>query len=79
MTFWSRQMTSAEGNYGTSQLELLAVMMSYKQWRHYLEDEKNLIKLFTDHANFVIFMTAKALVLGVQRVLCFSRPRYLHG
>jgi hypothetical protein len=30
-------MTPAERNYGVGDTEMLAIVMAFKQWRHYLE------------------------------------------
>ena len=37
VAFWSRKMGDAERNYETHDQELLAIVMAFKQWRHYLE------------------------------------------
>ena len=37
VAFWSCTMTPAERNYDTHDQELLAIVKSFKQWRHYLE------------------------------------------
>src|SRR2546430_6587021 len=36
VAFWSRKMTPAERNYDTHDQELLAIVKSFKQWKHYL-------------------------------------------
>jgi hypothetical protein len=35
VAFWSRKMIPAERNYDTHDQELLAIVKSFKQWRHY--------------------------------------------
>src|SRR5207244_2231230 len=49
VAFWSRKMILAERNYETHDAELLAIVMSFKHWRHYLEGAKFPIVVITDH------------------------------
>ncbi len=37
ITFWSRKMTNAKHNYETHDEKLLAVVATFKEWRHYTE------------------------------------------
>ncbi len=37
IVFWSRKMIPAECNYETHDQELLAIVMAFKHWRHYVE------------------------------------------
>ena len=37
VAFWSRKMIPAECNYDTHDKELLAIVKTFKHWRHYLE------------------------------------------
>ena len=61
VAFWSCKMTSAERNYDTHDQELLAIVKSFKQWRHYLEGSRHPIMVLVDHANLRYFMTTKEL------------------
>src|SRR5256714_2240449 len=61
VAFWSRKMTPAERNYDTHDQELLAIVKSFKQWRHYLEGSRHPIVVLADHANLRYFMTTKEL------------------
>jgi transposase InsO family protein len=61
VAFWSRKMTPAERNYGVGDMEMLAIVMAFKQWRHYLEGATHPIRVITDHANLRSFMTTKEL------------------
>src|SRR5437016_12340465 len=54
-------MTPAERNYDTHDQELLAIVKSFKQWRHYLEGSRHPIVVLADHANLQYFMTTKEL------------------
>ena len=40
VAFWSRKFTAAETNYGTPDQEMFAIVMSFKQWRHYVEGQR---------------------------------------
>ena len=60
VAFWSRKMDPAERNYETHDAELLAIVESFKHWRHYLEGAKHPIKVLTDHAN-LRYIGTKAL------------------
>ena len=61
VAFWSRKMIPAERNYETHDAELLAVVMCFKHWRHYLEGSRFPIVVITDHNNLRYFMTTKEL------------------
>ena len=61
VAYWSRKMTPAERNYDTGDAELLAIVMSCKQWRHYLEGAAHPITILTDHDNLRTVMTTKKL------------------
>jgi hypothetical protein len=51
VAFISRKLQSAELNYEVYDLELLAIVYSFKQWRHYLEGAQHTIQVLTDHNN----------------------------
>ena len=61
IAYWSRKMIQAERGYETHDAELLAIVMAFKQWRHYLEGSQYLIEVITDHNNLKYFMTTKEL------------------
>ena len=61
VAYFSRKMIPAERNYDTHDQELLAIVESFKHWRHYLEGAKYQIELNTDHANLIGFMSTKVL------------------
>ena len=61
VAFWSRKMIPAEQNYETHDAELLAIVASFKQWRHYLEGSLFPIEVLTDHNNLKGFMKLKEL------------------
>jgi hypothetical protein len=51
VAFISRKLQEAELNYETYDSELLAIVYSFKQWRHYLEGSQHTIQVLTDHNN----------------------------
>ena len=61
IAFWSRKMIGAETRYETHDSELLAIVESFKHWRHYLEGSKFPVLVLSDHANLRYFMTTKEL------------------
>jgi hypothetical protein len=61
VAFWSRKMIPAERNYETHDQELLAIVMCFKHWRHYLEGSRRPVVVLSDHANLRYFMTTKEL------------------
>ena len=61
VAFWSRKMIDAERNYETHDQELLAIVMAFKQWRHYCEGSAFPIEVLTDHNNLKAFMNMKEL------------------
>ena len=54
-------MISAEQWYETHDQELLAIVMAFKQWRHYLESSAHSVEVLTDHNNLCGFMNVKSL------------------
>ena len=54
-------MIPAETRYKTHDGELLAIVETFKIWRHYLEDSKHEILVLTDHNNLHRFMNTKSL------------------
>ena len=61
VAFWSRKMIPAECNYDTHDKELLAIVKTFKHWRHYLKGSRHPIEVLADHANLRYFMTTKEL------------------
>ncbi|KAH9275512.1 hypothetical protein BASA83_001792 [Batrachochytrium salamandrivorans] len=59
--FYSRQMNDAERNYEIYDKELLAVVDSFKHWRHFLQGGLHPIMVLCDHKNLEYFMTTKKL------------------
>jgi hypothetical protein len=57
----SRKMIAAELNYKIHDKEMLAIVASFKEWRHYLEGTSLPIKVLTDHRSLEYFTTSKQL------------------
>ena len=61
VAFFSRKMTDAESRYETHDGELLAIVMAFRHWRHYLEGSQHPIIVKTDHDSLKYFMTKREL------------------
>ena len=59
ISYWSRQLTKAERNYSTIELEALAVVGAIKEFYPYLYGFKFNYKLITDHNPLVSFRDLK--------------------
>ena len=61
IAFYSRKLLPSEVNYDVHDKELLAIVSSFKNWRHYLEGSPHIIDVFTDHRNLESFTSSKQL------------------
>ncbi len=61
VAFHSRKFTAAEINYEIHDKELLAIVNSFQEWRHFLEGAQHPVVVYTDHKNLEYFMSAKVL------------------
>ena len=61
IAYYSRKMIPAETRYETHDGEMLAIVVAFKQWRHYLEGAQTQITVKTDHDSLKSFMTKKEL------------------
>ena len=61
VAFHARKFIAAETRYSTSDKELLAIVDSFKHWRHYLEGSPFEVQVYSDHANLRNFKTTKEL------------------
>jgi len=61
VNFYTRKCSSAEQNYDTYDRELLAIVETLKQWRHYLEGANHKVLIRCDHKNLEYFQTSKVL------------------
>ncbi len=61
VAFFSRKMILTETWYETHNGELLAIVETFKTWRHYLEGCKHKVLILTDQNNLQHFMDTKSL------------------
>ena len=73
IAFYSRQFKGPELNYGTPDQEMLAIVESFKHWRHYLEGST--VEVLTDHHNLQAFMKQPKLN-GRQARWCYYLTPY---
>jgi hypothetical protein len=57
----SRKMDKAEINYEIHKKEMLMIVSTFKEWRHYLAGAAQTISVFTYHKNLESFTTTKIL------------------
>jgi hypothetical protein len=61
IAFHSRKFEPAEINYEIHDKELLAIVDSFEQWRHFLEGSPHQITVYNDHKNLTYFQNARVL------------------
>ena len=61
MAFYSKSLALVEQNYEIHDKEMLTIICTLKEWRHFLEGARHLVEIWTDHKNLEYFMTAKKL------------------
>jgi len=61
VNFYSRECSPAKQNYDTYNGELLAIVETMKQWRHYLDGAHHKVLIQCDHKNLEYFKTSKLL------------------
>jgi len=61
VNFYSRKCSSAEQNYDAYDRELLAIVASMKQWRHYVRGANHKVLIQCDHKNLEYFQTSNVL------------------
>ncbi len=54
-------MTFAERNYDADEFEMLAIVKTCKQWRHYVENAKHQVLIIINHVNLRTFFITKIL------------------
>jgi len=69
VAFYSRKLTNAEINYQVYDKELLAIIMTFEQWRPYLARAQHRVQVLTDHKNLLYFTTTRTLN---RRQACWS-------
>jgi len=61
VAFRSRKLSAAELNYEIHDKEMLAIVDTFKDWRHLLLDTHHTITVYTDHKNLEYFTSSKLL------------------
>ena len=61
IAFYSRKFSTAKINYEIHDKELLAIVDSFQEWRHFLEGATHPVTVYTDHKNLQYFMLARVL------------------
>ena len=61
VTFFSWKMILAETRYETHDSQLLAIVETFKTWKHYLEESQHEMLIFTNYNNLCRFMDMKNL------------------
>jgi transposase InsO family protein len=88
IAFHSRGMMPAERNYEIYDKELLAIVVLFQQWRHFLQGGRHKVTVITDHLNLKYFLSTKQLTRRQARWSLFlnefdfvitHKPGLLHG
>jgi len=61
VAFYSKSLSLVKQNYEIHDKEMLAIIRTLEEWRHFLEEAQYLVEIWTDHKNLEYFMTAKKL------------------
>ena len=59
VAFHSLKLSPVEWNYDIHDKELLAIVMAFREWRHYLEGMERQVTVYTDDQNLQYFLTTK--------------------
>jgi len=61
VAFYSKSLSLVERNYEIHNKEMLTIIHTLEEWRHFLEGARHLVEIWTDHKNLEYFMMAKKL------------------
>jgi len=61
VAFYSKSLSPVERNYEIHDKEMLAIICTLEEWRHFLEGARHPVEIWTDHKNLKYFITAKKL------------------
>jgi len=61
VVFYSKSLSLVERNYEIHDKEMLTIIHALEEWRHFLEEARHPVEIWTDHKNLEYFMTAKKL------------------
>jgi hypothetical protein len=77
ISYSSRQLRRHEEHYPAHDLELAAVVMALRTWRHYLH--RNLVQIYTDHKSLKYIFTQPYLNMRQRRWLELIKDYELEG
>jgi hypothetical protein len=61
VAFFSKSLSPVERNYEIHDKEMLTIIRSLQEWRHFVEGAEHQFEIWTDHKNLEYFMSAKQL------------------
>jgi len=61
VVFYSKFLSPVERNYKIHDKEMLTIIRTLEEWRHFLEGAQHPVEIWTDHKNLEYFMIAKKL------------------
>ena len=61
VAFFSKSLSPVERNYEIHNKEMLAIIRTLQEWRHFVEGAEHQFEIWTDHKNLEYFMSAKQL------------------
>ena len=61
IAFYLWKFMNSKLNYKIYDKELLVIVKTFKQWKSYLEESKNLIQVYMNYKNLVYFTITKVL------------------
>ncbi|KAG5720262.1 hypothetical protein E4T56_gene3291 [Termitomyces sp. T112] len=61
VAFYSKSLNAVEWNYEIHDKEMLAIIQSFEEWRHFLEGARHKFEVWTDHKNLEYFRFTKKL------------------
>ena len=69
ITFYLKSLNVVKQNYEIHDKEMLVIIRSLEEWRHFLEGAQHRVEIWMDHKNLEYFITAKKLI---HRQACWS-------
>jgi hypothetical protein len=61
VSYFSRKLTERERSWQVFDLELLAIVLAFEEWRAWLMGTSSPVRVYSDHSNLMYFKTAKYL------------------
>ena len=59
--FYNKSLSLVKRNYKIYDKEILAIICMLEKWRHFLEEVRYSVEIWTDYKNLKYFMTEKSL------------------